>query len=183
MGWITYHRPAGQTNADHFLADFPVGTIFHATSTERGAFFAAVESPDRPGVVWGFVALIHRAPSSYYNFGTKTMDEDMGPVVLCPRRVLDKLTPTENPYALAWRERSRERAERVEQLRKASDGDLVTFAAPMVLPSGEEFTEGRLTVLRKANGRRIFAIVHEGTAYRLMSNWRELATGYTPAAA
>lgn len=183
MGWTSYHRPAGQSNAEHFLAEFSEGTIFHATSTERGAFFAAVESPDSPGVVWGLVVLIRRAPRSFLNITTKMMDENMGPVVLCPRRVLDKLTSTDNEYALEWRERSRVRIERIEHLRKAGDGDLVQFGSPLSTPSGESFTEGRLRVVRGRNGRRVFMVVHDGTAYRLMSNWRECATGFIPAAA
>lgn len=97
--------------------------------------------------------------------------------------MLDELTATDHEYALEWRERSRERVDRIEQLRNADDGDLVTFGTPLETPTGASFAEGRLRVFRKANGRRIFSIVHEGVSYRLMPNWREFATGYTPTAA
>lgn len=43
---------------------------------------------------------------------TKEMTEDVGPCEhACPRRILDKLTPTDHPWALEWREKCRKAAE------------------------------------------------------------------------
>ena len=58
---------------------------------------------DGTDMVYGAVIL-----TGYRNgeFFTKGMSEDMGPYECdCPKRILDKLSPTEHEFALAWRKR------------------------------------------------------------------------------
>lgn len=88
-------------------------------SSLRGGkvYYAAVEMirPDSPREVFALVCLVDHNPrdSEGYVFGYKDMDEGMGPVESdCPADILDMLTPTSRPYAIAWRERCRVNADR-----------------------------------------------------------------------
>lgn len=65
-------------------------------------------------IVYGAVIL-----TGYRNgeFFTKSMNEDCGPYECnCPKRILDKLSPTENEWAIEWRKRCDEKRKQ-----KASD--------------------------------------------------------------
>ena len=57
---------------------------------------------------------------AHHEFLTKAISEDCGPFAYdCPKRILDKLSPTEVEYASEWREKCRKRLE--EKRRKASE--------------------------------------------------------------
>ncbi len=136
MGWIVMdHRPPGESHAEFFirellserqtmLASAHVGGI-------GGTFYAAVRQRGG-GEVWAMVVLTTGRPGA--SFGWKAMEEQMGPVESeCPAHILDLLTPTEHEYALAWRRRCRERAER---LAAVVPGAQVEFGAEFLTPDG-----------------------------------------------
>ena len=69
-----------------------------------------VPIPEEEQEVFAVVFLTSVDSKDYFNFSYKDMDETMGPVQCdCPKSILDKLSPTDNEYALAWRQRCRER--------------------------------------------------------------------------
>ena len=107
MGWDYHHEVAPYDrrsicrrqigNGHEVVRDAVVGTTY----------YAAVRSP-HDGSVYAAIILTHIDRSDYCNFGMKFMDEECGPYESrCPESVLRKLSPTDNQYALEWRERCR----------------------------------------------------------------------------
>ncbi len=85
------------------------------------------------------------------------LDETCGPnEASCPSRILALLTPTDNAYALAWRERCRIHAARAR--RRLDDGMRIRLAAPVSFTDGyvgDEFVverTGRRLALRPPGG-------------------------------
>ena len=70
-------------------------------------YYAAVKSP-HDGKVGAVIILTKIDRNSYCNFGMKWLGEEDGPFKCeCPKSVLDALSPTDNEYALEWREKCR----------------------------------------------------------------------------
>lgn len=97
MGWTWTHRDNGMTTRAFFEAELTGSKRILASGMVDGTFYAAVQNPGdaayEPGRVWALVCLTGRS-KSYFNFGYKDMDEDMGPAdARCPQRVLDLLSP------------------------------------------------------------------------------------------
>lgn len=83
-----------------------------ADHLERNKYFAALRKPD--GTVFAMAVMIKWLPKEKdgFNLLFKDMDESSGPYVYgCPLSILDKLTPTEYPHAIKWREDNRRLAE------------------------------------------------------------------------
>lgn len=117
MGWLFYHRPPGQSDRDHFAPKLGDNREIVASATVHNVFYAAVRDL-KTGEVWAFIALIRRQRGDF-NFGYKDMDETAGPVECnAPARVLDALTPTDNEYALEWRQKCREHLAKREESAK-----------------------------------------------------------------
>lgn len=181
MGWSTYHRPAGQTDREHFTAELE--TSRHEIldcATVKNVFYAAVRTKET-GQVWAWVCLIHRAPRDYYNFGYKSMDETVGPNAAdCPARILDLLTPTDSKYAVEWREACRKnlarKAEAKKSTAKVTDGTVIKLATPLNFQGGLTAQEFRLRV--NGRTRRWLANPDTDQAFlcRLPQDW---ATRYT----
>lgn len=83
-----------------------VGAIYYAAVTrtgkhENGGIVAL--SPDEQHT-FGAVIRTSVRSNDYYNFGYKEMDESMGPYQYdCPKSIIELLSPTNNQYALEWR--------------------------------------------------------------------------------
>ncbi len=100
--------------------------VLRSALVRNSVYYAAVERR-RTGTdereVWALVCLVEfnaRAPDGYV-FGYKDMCESMGPYESdCPKAILDLLTPTDNPYAQAWRDRCQENI--VQRLRSRAAG-------------------------------------------------------------
>ena len=102
--------PAAGVSVSDYFADYFTNATIIASGTRRDPdyvggsydwpfeFYAAVRyNDDHPhaGEVFAFVVLYSVAPSSYFNFTYKDMDESVLPgAVHAPRRVLEALTPT-----------------------------------------------------------------------------------------
>lgn len=122
MGWLYQDTLDGHSSPKAYLdAQFTYsrpaqGARVLASAVVRGTvYYAAVElhcSGEEMQVI-GVVCLIDHNPRAADGmiFGYKDMDESMGPCESeCPQAVLDLLTPTDAPYARAWRERCRANA-------------------------------------------------------------------------
>jgi hypothetical protein len=155
MGWITYHRPAGQTDREHFTAELinPNEREILDCATVKNVFYAAVQDK-KDGQVWALVVLIQRT-RGYQNFGYKDMDETVGPCYYdCPARILDLLTDTESEYAKQWRESCRKtiaaKAEARSSTVKVTDGTVIKLAKPLHFQGGYEAQEFKLRVIGRA---------------------------------
>ena len=119
MGWLYMQSLSGHSGPRQYLdAQF---TFQNAEGSSRvllsallnmRVYYAAVEQlrDGREREVFAVVCLVHYDPCDRegYVFGYKDMTEVMGPNEAdCPEAILDLLTPTEQPYAIAWRERCR----------------------------------------------------------------------------
>ena len=180
MGWSTYHRPAGQTDREHFQGEIRDGLTILDSTTIKNVFYAACKD-EQTGEVFALVYLIQRTPRDYYNFGVKAMDETVGPCYYdCPAHILDMLTPTKSEWANEWREKCRKtiaaKAEARANTVKVTDGAVIKLAHPLTFRGGHEAQEFQLRV----NGRTRRWIGNPGTARqflcRLPQDW---ATRYT----
>jgi hypothetical protein len=109
MGWLNYHRPAGETDREHFTRRLLTEGTHDvlADATIDNTWYAAVKD-NRTNEVFALVILTEYYPGERENFAYKAMDETVGPVKSdAPAAVLDALTPTTSTYALDWRERCR----------------------------------------------------------------------------
>ena len=134
MGW-DYHHEIGPYdrraicrrhigNGYEVVKDAVVGTTY----------YAAIKSPE-DGRVYALIILTHIDRNSYCNFGMKWMSDDDGPhESKCPTSVLKELSPTENKYALEWRERCSEYKDERKQLLDAPIGTRLR----VTLRNGEE---------------------------------------------
>ena len=126
------------------------------------AYYAAVEPYDDrgKGSVFAIICLVRWAPKARNgeNFGFKDMSENMGPCERrCPASVLDLLGPTDNAYALEWRQACRTRLALLAR-RKPMPGDTIVLPKPVSFSDGYEaasFGIGlwrKTIVLKGANG-------------------------------
>ena len=108
------------------------------------AAYAAVETVEKATgqrEVWAAVILLRysRVKGDPYPFGTKDLEESMGPCECeCPARILDQLTPTNNEHAREWRLRCRARLDRPGV---PAPGTRVRFEDPIKFRDGATVSE------------------------------------------
>lgn len=174
MGWMVTHKPRGVTVKEFFEERF--------NYDENGRYFRVVDCAvvnlrtaylacefgyhDGEKGIYGVVCLLSYYPNDYYNFGYKVMDETMGPFMYeCPERILRLLTPTDNEYALRWREKCWERLRSRQNKPKLKKGLLIEFAQPITFTNGAEEK-----VFRVVNPRRLLFEGSHGRLYKLSRN-------------
>lgn len=147
MGWVYTNRPKGMPLKKFFEQEFGLdkpeakGKILDCASNFRAAYMAYEFYVGDKREVVALVCAIHYVPNdpAGYNFGYKDMDETMGPVESeCPARILDLLTPTDNEYALRWRQRCRDNLSRRASRPRLHKGDVITFERPIKFTNGAE---------------------------------------------
>lgn len=158
MGWTGRHdtRPAHEVVVDEIQEGGGYSVV------GRSGRYYAVRN-NTTGTVFGLVALVRRERGGYIL--TKLVTEDMGPCESrCPERILAMLSPAQDEYALAWRERCRANAAAGKTAPKLEPGTVVQID-PMAFTNGEIVT--RFTYLGGFRGRS-----ERGTGIRLPRNWR-----------
>ena len=140
MGWLEYQATHYKNGKVDRKAE--MDAIYNWEDEVRGAevvksamvgstYYAAIRSFNKTNgfeCITAVVCLTSTNNKSYYNFAYKDMDETMGPYKFdCPKTILDLLPPTDNEYALAWRNACR------ENLAKKKDKDVLSK-----LPIGTE---------------------------------------------
>ena len=161
MGWTGHYtnRPAEEVVREELSYDG-----YNTIVANRGAKFWVLE---REGERFAVVVLVRRRDGMVY---TKVMTEDMGPYEYAfPLSFLDLLSPTDNEYALNWRERVREYHSVKVGRPKLAKGDTVVFESPI------EFTGGfSLTRMVFLGGYRFRATTEYGQSVtvRLSKSWR-----------
>ncbi len=143
MGWSYEHRPKGTPVRQALQAQLGEGYDIVESSIGLRVAYLAVASK-RLGYTFGTVVLIDHTPlsgSPYYNFGTKWIDETMGPSDADPpRRVLEALDEeaVTNEWSQQWRARAWANLLKREARPRVRKGDVVTFATPIRFANGEE---------------------------------------------
>lgn len=105
MGWTYTHKEAGVSTLDFFRAEFAQlnGRVLDCKVKNNVAYLLYEFHRKNTALI----CLLGRS-KDYQNFGYKDIGEDCGPYeCFCPNSILDKLSPTENEYALKWREECR----------------------------------------------------------------------------
>jgi len=144
MGWTYRHKPEHVSVKEEILKELECvnehGTWkVLAISVRSNVAYAATAYTPTGGEtkVFGSVVLIGRHARDYYNFGTKVMDEGMGPCYCdCPAKILNMLSPTDCKYALDWRKACREAAAKKAARPKLAVGDRVKMARPLSFGGG-----------------------------------------------
>lgn len=140
MGWTGYHATnynrRGEIDRraecdEQMSGENERGKWEVLKSTMRGStYYAAIRRTDKETGerhVFGCVCLTSVDMKDYFNFSYKDMDESMGPGCYdCPASILDLLSPTDNEYALTWRQKCREKA-KAPDLGKLPIGTMIEF--------------------------------------------------------
>lgn len=93
--------------------------------------------PESEQFVFAVVFLTSTNAKDYYSFGYKDMDESMGPGSDdCPIGILDLLSPTDNEFANAWRDRCRAKAEKKKAI-KSDPNSLDNLPIGTVIQCGD----------------------------------------------
>ena len=103
VSWSEDHKVIGRYEV---LKSSMVGSTYYA-AVKRTKF--ATETEPELSRVFAAICLTSTNIKDYYNFSYKDMDESCGPYQCdCPKGILDLLSPTENEYALQWRQACRD---------------------------------------------------------------------------
>lgn len=165
MGWLFTYKPRGESMKEFFSKEFngENGQVLDVALVNFREAYIAYQLGDE---VIALVCLVDYDNNSYYNVGYKDMDETMGPRYYnCPKRILEKLTPTQNEYAREWREACWQRHQEKEA-KRVSDGDQVRFAHPITFTNG--YFGDTFTVIK--NGRKVR--FSDGYDLYRISNWQ-----------
>ena len=140
MGWISYmatHYKNGKvdvkaemdamyTQEEHDgvnpstkeTVHYPKWEVLKSRMVGRVYYAAAkiTDSQKETEEVFAVVSLTSTKTDDGFNFGYKSMTEDMGPGYYdCPESILNLLSPTDDEYALEWREKCRERIKKKKE--------------------------------------------------------------------
>jgi len=145
MGWSYSHRDKGVPIVEALQEDLgSYGTIVESSVTLKVAYLAITHH--QTGETYGAVVLIdhvtkpRRYGDDYFNFGTKWIDESMGPAEdRPPRKILEALTdPPPGEYAEQWRQRAWANLRERESRPKVSRGTAIVFETPLRFTNGQE---------------------------------------------
>ena len=102
MGWYGIFNNGLMTRKENIERALSVNVL---KSAMVGTTYYAACKDSRDGTVFGLVCLSRLEDGELM---LKDMTENVGPCESnCPKSILDLLTPTDNEYALKWRERCR----------------------------------------------------------------------------
>lgn len=141
MGWTgchaTHYDKRGnidrRAECDEIISGETERTMWEVlkSSMVGAVYYAAIRRTDKEtgeNYVFGCVCLTSVDNKNYCNFSYKDMDENMGPAESrCPLGILYLLSPTENEYALAWRQRCRDNAKNKNSLSRLPVGAVIEF--------------------------------------------------------
>lgn len=182
MGWLFMRSLEGHATPKAYLdhqfthaRDDLRSRVLASALVQMRTYYAAVErvTPSTGArEVWAAVCLVryNRRDREGYIFGYKDMEESMGPCEdRCPARVLDLLTPTDNAYALGWRERCRARIERQAHLNAKPTprpGDVLVLGEPLAFRDGRRLARFQ-AVRAPGRSRGVVFRSAQGGLYRI----------------
>lgn len=106
MGWTTIVHNRNQAYSsreilNYFKEYFSPYEIVDFSIATLSECYLALKTPD------GIFAVVCLIKNSGNQFAYKAMDESCGPYYYnCPKRILNKLSKTDNKYAQKWRQKS-----------------------------------------------------------------------------
>lgn len=166
MGWSFFRKP---DNVKKWLID-NLASKFECLECKikmRTAYMAVRDKDS--GQVFAIITLLQYVGGEY-NFGYKDMTETWGPYEAdCPRSILEKLSPTSNDNALAWRAKCWENVRRREAASALKSGDQIQFKVPIKFSNGAELDTFRYEWNKRFRKARF--IGPDGVTYRI-SNWK-----------
>lgn len=136
MGYTTVYGTSGMSKKAFMDRELAGSDVRIVDSAMVGSTYYAAVLSVRTGVTFGVVAIVSRKGG---NLTYKVMDEDMGPhYYTCPARILDRLSPTTNMYALNWRAMCRA-AKTIDKTSATTvtDGMVIRFTTPIRFTTGE----------------------------------------------
>lgn len=159
MGWLYQNedirnRSRKEIVIDHLKYDNPPRSCKVLYAVERGAtVYAAVRCRNEDtgmNEVVGIVVLTHIASRDYCNFGTKIIEESMGPYQCdAPKKLINMLSSTDDESALRWRSNCLKNAHRHSA---AATLRALEFGTVLELTDGS----GKRLVVYRYRGRKIF---------------------------
>ena len=179
MGWLYMHSLGGPSGPRQYLdAQFTIergarrNRVLRSTLVRMRTYYAALEIIHEDGrrEVTALVCLVRYNPRDRggYIFGFKDQDEGMGPCESeCPASILDLLTPTDRPYAIAWRERCRGNLARRAATPKLQTGQRVVFDEPITFSDGASFDRLEVVIDPRRPRAVRFRPVGGGGLYRI----------------
>lgn len=182
MGWLYMQSLDGHSGPRQYLdAQLTYerselrSTVLKSALVALRVYYAAVEHLRSSGEreVFAVVCLVRYNPRDRegYVFGYKDMDEGMDPCEAdCPESILDLLTATERPHAMAWRARCRENAARRRALAARPTprpGQTIVFDKPIAFADGRSFDRLEVVKNRRSHRTVLFRDPELGGLYRI----------------
>jgi hypothetical protein len=185
MGWLYMQSLKGHSGPRQYLdARFTftrpqlTSRVLRSALVGMRVYYAAIEHVRHEKderFVFAAVCLVRYNPRDRegYIFGYKDMDETVGPNESdCPETILNLLTPTDHPYAQAWRTRCRESAAARHSLsRKPSPrpGQTIVLDQPMSFRDGRTLDRFEVVVNPRSHRTVLFRAPDSGRLYRITS--------------
>jgi hypothetical protein len=160
MGWTFQAKP--HHVKEYLDGGFRDGVTVLKSALKIDTYYAALQ---HDGVVSATVCLIRYVPGDDpYNFGTKWIDEDCGPVESeCPKGILELLTPTDSEWANQWRERCWHNVRCREAVVRLKVGETFDAVNPIRFTNGESYQ--RFTLIRRDRSQLILR--PEGASFQV----------------
>jgi hypothetical protein len=160
MGWTSTHATSYKngkvdkkaecdklfTQDEHYWDNGGYSPSFKVlkSSVIGSVYYAAVErtnNKENEKEIFAVVCLTSVDNNDYYNFSYKEMGESEGPYAYdCPKSILKLLSPTDNEYALNWRNKCIEKAN--SKTTKSSELKKIDFGGKVKVTTknGNEYT-------------------------------------------
>jgi hypothetical protein len=183
MGWLYMQSLKGYSGPRQYLdAQFTftkpelTSKVLRSALVGMHVYYAAIEHirhEKNERIIFAAVCLVRYNPRDRegYIFGYKDMDETVGPnEANCPEAILDLLTPTEYPYAQAWRTRCRENlAARRLLASKPSPrpGQTIVFDQALSFRDGRSFDRFEVVANSRSHRTMLFRAMDTGGLYRI----------------
>lgn len=183
MGWLYMQSLGGHYGPRQYLdAQFTftrtelTSKVLKSALVGMRVYYAAIEHmrhEKSERIVFAAVCLVRYNPRDLegYIFGYKDMDETVEPNESdCPEGILDLLTPTEYPYAQAWRARCREHlAARRALSSKPSPrpGQTIVFDRPLSFSNGCKLDRFEVVANPRSHRTVLFRAADIGGLYRI----------------
>lgn len=136
MGWTSYHAEFYKNGKidrkKEVESNLNLDTYEVLKSSMAGSTYYAAVKNKQNEEVFAVITMTIIDMKDYYNFSYKMMDETYGVGLYdCPKSILDLLTPTDNEYAIQWRNKCRSRIDgKKNGLGKLPIGARVKVIAP-----------------------------------------------------
>lgn len=183
MGWLYMQSLGGHYGPRQYLdAQFTftrtelTSKVLKSALDGMRVYYAAIEHvhhEKNERIVFAAVCLVRYNPRDRegYIFGYKDMDETVGPNESdCPEGILDLLTPTEYPYAQAWRARCHENlAARRALASKPSPrpGQTIVFDQALSFSDGRNLDRFEVVANPRSHRTMLFRATDSGRLYRI----------------